>query len=810
MFLDGGDAAEAAITSRERHFHIRIEVDWDKDGRYTHPLSDLSGYVSTVTTDRSLRGSAPEELMLIEGASAAELSLTVSGEYQGLSFTGVFSPYNGLSPFYLKDPIGAEIRYSIGIETTTGTVWYQQFVGNIRTITPDRADATVEITALDRVEKLRRPIQLPPWAMSEEHLSYGEIDSQLIRSHWVIDHCLRLCDTSVSPYRPTYREETGLPPDWVEGPQFFLTGNGSYLPTVGWLDNLNADSFPAGTDTMYSPTGLINGNAPPDTARPLAFAGLGMPIGQLYGDGSQQGIIRYWCADRDGIQSYATHYAGFVLNTNGPNARAYRSIAEHNVMEIVVGDRMWLVITINTGSVRARVISNGATALVTPWIPIPVDNRPGHLIFVQWDNSGTTGGRIYLSASENSNGGLVSYGGPVSNPARDDIKGRITIGQALSLSDVFYASRNYYGAGINPAEAVRGAAYVAVLDQGLNRFSHVPNHQFRDAWDIITDIAAAEYGSVFWDEHGAFRFLNYRTILAKQTSVVRTLTLDDVEGLQVTNSLDSVRNIYTVQARRKRAILTRVFEATDPNEFYVPGRTSKVFRIWSEDVLSPITFLVPRYTTIPDTVVPQWTDGVDLGFVAQWFKQGAWKEDNTMAGGGLDISVYFNALGYLTVRIFNGWDEPARLATNAGQAAFRFNGTLIHDFDTVPMQTRDQASINAYGARNLELTGDWYQDSSATSQMLAMMLRRTSKPIPATDAITIAGDPRLQLADCVQVRDPDGLGESVNLQIYGIRREFDHDKGLTDTLTVEMLKPPGVGQWDSRQYGRWDTTFTWS
>lgn len=58
--------------------------------------------------------------------------------------------------------------------------------------------------------------------------------------------------------------------------------------------------------------------------------------------------------------------------------------------------------------------------------------------------------------------------------------------------------------------------------------------------------------------------------------------------------------------------------------------------------------------------------------------------------------------------------------------------------------------------------------------------------------------------------DPDGFGEEMRLQIYGIRRTFDRDSGLSDTLTVELLRPPEVGIWDSPQYGRWDETFVWS
>src|SRR5690606_15534627 len=115
----------------------------------------------------------------------------------------------------------------------------------------------------------------------------------------------------------------------------------------------------------------------------------------------------------------------------------------------------------------------------------------------------------------------------------DQIRGRVTVGQALSLSDIWYASRNYYGAGPGPHEGRRPARYAALLDRGLNRLTHIPAKQYPEAWDVITAVAAAEFGSVFWDEEGVFHFWNRDTILSKQANPVRTLSLDEVEGLQI-------------------------------------------------------------------------------------------------------------------------------------------------------------------------------------------------------------------------------------------------------------------------------------
>src|SRR5690606_24094525 len=186
------------------------------------------------------------------------------------------------SPFFGKEMVGAEVTYRIGVETPVGVFWYPQFIGNVRIVTPQRGSNDVEIQALDRVEKLRKPVLLPPWAMSDIHVNFGEMDSQLARSHWVIDHCLRHCDVSPSGKRPTTLEEFEAAAGQTlldgEGPVFYVTGNGSYLPTVGYLDNPSAMTFPSDGVDMYTQTAPRHPDAPETEPRPLALAALGTPI----------------------------------------------------------------------------------------------------------------------------------------------------------------------------------------------------------------------------------------------------------------------------------------------------------------------------------------------------------------------------------------------------------------------------------------------------------------------------------------------------------------------------------------------------
>ena len=255
MQTHGGSNAAKAIDSSERKFQIRLLVDWNMNGLYNHAMSDMTKYVETVNTDRNLKGTQSEDLAIIEGAAAAELKAEMAGKYNGLSLTSIFSPYQVRSPFWGKDTIGMEIKFDIGVETAVGTVWYPQFIGFVRAVTPDRASNGVTLEALDRVELLRRPVEFPAWAIfGPQRVAQGLVDAQLVDPQWVIDHCLRASDISPTPYRPATREEFGLQENDRTGPQLWISGVGGYLPSVGWLDNWNQHQFPnteAGGPTMY-------------------------------------------------------------------------------------------------------------------------------------------------------------------------------------------------------------------------------------------------------------------------------------------------------------------------------------------------------------------------------------------------------------------------------------------------------------------------------------------------------------------------------------------------------------------------------
>ena len=79
VLVDDGEFA-AAIDDADRVPVYVLKADWNRNGLYDHPLSDLTSLVEEVSVSRALASTLPAEVGLVEGYSSAELSVTLSGE----------------------------------------------------------------------------------------------------------------------------------------------------------------------------------------------------------------------------------------------------------------------------------------------------------------------------------------------------------------------------------------------------------------------------------------------------------------------------------------------------------------------------------------------------------------------------------------------------------------------------------------------------------------------------------------------------------------------------------------------------------
>lgn len=802
----GGPTAEEAIISGERIFHVQLQVDWNKDGLYDHLLSDMSRYVHSAVTDRSLQGATVAELSTVGGASAAELTLTLSGvDTEGRSLSSIFSPFQTNSPFWVVDVIGCEVIYQLGIETAIGVAWYPQFVGNIRSISPDRGANNVVITALDRVEALRKPVVVAPWAVSEQHIAVGRLEGQLMESQWLIDHALRQCDVSTSPWRPITPEETGGIVS-RNGTQLYLTGNGGLLPTVGWMDNATEQQYPdvEGGVANYEPTGQTHPAAPEPAVQPDVFAAMGAF--------TDQDRLLYWVRDRDQINGQGSSVMGFTLIEGFGQWDTWWSIMPATkVLACRTSDEIEMQIWMEAGEVWTEWDRGGPSPvhLVGPSVVIPTQTYC--LIHVCWDAFHPDGPMVYVAAGA-TNSGVVDLGSAVTwvGAGEDELSGFVDVGRQVAMQDIYFTTTNFGNVGTGSAYKPKAAKYAASVDQGLNRISFIPEMGKPQAWELIKDVANAEFGAVFWDEEGKFRFWNFDRLQAMRFDIVREITIDDLSTLSIESTLDSIRNVYAVQKSKARAVLTVAYESQDVDEFYVPPTTEKVFKLYLDNTVSPDPQLVPRHEDTSGDPVPAWTDDVQHGYVFQWFTAGAWSEAITFGTAGVDIHCYYDEDGAVTIRIWNGWAQPIRLARGNGDAsypAFRMQGTKVVYYDDFTDVELNNTSVAKYMPQTLSLSGDWVQEYMDQDGLVQKMLTKTSAPTPVADAIVMPGDPRLQMGDTIRLRDDEGFGFRFDIQINGIRREYSLDSGLTDSLTVEML--PVAGIWDDPVYGLWDETLIW-
>lgn len=827
MQTHGGAEAEAAILSPERSMVAEIKVDWNRNGQYNSYLSDLSHAADNIVVNRALTGTMPEELMLIEGAAAAELSFDLNDDspYGGMSWVQVFAPYNALSPLRAVEVIDKEVRYRIGVETPMGVVWYQQFIGNIRTVTPNRADNKVSITALDRVEKLRRPITHTDWAILDQQFGLGYQTAQMLSSSWVIDHCLRFGDTSSSPYRWRTTEENAANGGTTN--QLFISGNGGVLPNIGWVDGSSSNTFPntdQGGPSMYQDHGQPHPSSPDPSVRPQMFRAQGSGATDFGGD-----VTKYWIADRSLLADLKANRVclTFTLNTETyQDSDRWSALPDNTMlMRLRLASTRYIAVMGGLGKLWVRFVDTGtSTTFDGTKLSITAGTGFENARFTvkhRRINSTTYG--VYIRQH---GAGLVDWQTITTSSLSDSMTsstGLFELWKKLSFGDISIISYNFVDS--DPDAATQSARYAAVVDKGLNTLSFLPKRWGSEAWSVITEVAAAEFGAVSWDENGVFRFWNQDTLLSKKDTVVRHLTLDDVGQLEMTSSSDSFRNVFSITAIKKRTQEGRVFQAQGPDELLVRTGQNVDIRVWVENIVTPNSGLAPVYVNSPFTTPPTgyktWNDQVDFGVSVQFLPaSGKWDNFTYAMPNPFDkMFMYRTADGGTAVRVYNGYGKPIRFADSTVNSnveditdatpAFRWNGSKLTSFDNQVFALQDNTSVGLYGARTLELSGDWYQEFYTRGTFLSKIIARTSRPIPATDNVQIAGDPRLQLGDTIEIHDPDGMGETIRLQILGINRTFSRDGGLVDDLTVELVRPSDVGLWDSASYV-WDSTFKWS
>lgn len=826
-------AAAQAIESSSRQFTHRLMVDWNNDGQYSHALSDMSQYVVRSSRDQALTSTAPSELMLIEGYAAASLDIEIAGSYNGLSLVGHFAPYNGRSIFYASGlSLGVSMYYEIAVWTGEGWEWYRQFTGIVREAELSRENGSVVLHCLDNAERMRTPVSIPPYAMYKDYLVNGYKRAQLVDSSSLIDMAARSAGFSSGPKGWDRYHKTDWQSDyqaWARQKILEVPFHGSHLPTIGFFDNdfefhltEDWDRTPEGSSTYerreqftYGEHGYLALNAVPkgynDQARKL-----------------------YWCDYTDFYMDddpQGSTYLGVWIYWTGTNQDETSEVINYRMQ-----DRTYQLIVQSNGGVFGRLWADRFPGKPkdSPALFLPAE--PGwHFVgaVFGWDpwytQNDTTKFQTYLDGNRSAIG---DSGYALGGVAEDSRAGLVTVQNKYALSDLVIL-RDAFPFDGNTLPYDMTLYDNAEVAKGRNRITYTLREENVEAWELAKEVAAAEYGVVYFDEYGKFHFLTYDQVIAKQDQLAKEMDISNVSGLSLRLTMDSVRNVWKVTSRTGysyKGIIydfanddvpyTRNGKDTTLANFIVPNNNT-YYSFWlqdSEKVMSahPDMFRSSE-TNAWNDLSPQF-DYKPYSFI---------NNANQYQVNDLDIVIRKSSRNWTEIKMRNtGANTVGFVGTNDSRW-FRVGGTLIAEdpertwtYSTDDLAREVEAadgtpgayaqSISRYGQRVIELGNKWVQDEFQTRLMLANVMKRYGRPTPVTDAIEVPGDPRVQIGDCIDIVDPEGLGGLTRLQVLGITRELEDGVGLKDTYQVEVIERPGIGRWDDDQYGRWNTSLIWS
>src|SRR5690606_23800237 len=197
------------------------------------------------------------------------------------------------------------------------------------------------------------------------------------------------------------------------------------------------------------------------------------------------------------INDRGTHWFGFTLMTEGRNSTFYQGSQGTDVLTVTPSNNIEFRIRVINGNVQTW-FNNENTEWQYFGVQIPIPDYPWVPIMATWDITTQTGLRYRLKVGSYDTGWIATGTTSINIPQdTDTFAGIAKLSRRVGVQDVWWSMRNLYNVNTdNPPPygdgfAIREAEYGAVLDEGKNKLSSTQLTQGTDAWDIITDVAAA-------------------------------------------------------------------------------------------------------------------------------------------------------------------------------------------------------------------------------------------------------------------------------------------------------------------------------
>jgi hypothetical protein len=774
------------------------------------------------TDDRQLQGDMPEQVSTVVGYSSAEMTVTLRGvrRFPELAAHQLFSPYLVGSPLYGVKVIGTPVRYArLVVLPGGGDMAVRQFTGWIRSYELDRDTDEVRLWLSDVVDVQNKQASLPLWAVFGTDQRWSP--SRLIKLTWVVDELLMQASRSPGPV-PSRNALA------------FFKCTGSLLPSFGYghladgsterfykhgIAQENADAFIPGKYGI-TPAYVTAGPLRVDTANYAVVNANSLVVVPRAIDSwsTTIGFSGWFYSDGTGGHTSTSQIARATLFLNSiGNASGWLDDAEYPPIAALT---VW-----RDGWFRVSVREDGSRTSPGAWTWTRQATLPAGWHYIDaritFTNTGVTIGEVRVDDA------LVSMTAAGGTPARAyayfDAGGSYFVNgrdqnavllvanipcQHIEISGGATSQMAPYTPSKKaPPTTADGRPRAVIHNEAIAELNHIPNTYKRNAWDVLREVAAADFAVLHTDEYGTLHYVPHnelRNDINAQTFDPVVISDDRLLGFVVNPTYDGYRNSITMTWTDREAIREHVWKNDEPDATMAREGVLRQIQMPLNEAISVVTTTV--LTQLPAAQAPaNGADVINGGVAAVYLDEWGVPADTASWGVGCYHRSHQRSF-QLDLNAQAALPDPhtgLRFSFQGGtQGAIFIPGMKYSSQRQGTTTVSNAAEITTNGLQSLEIDASPWRQGDSTLQVIAgQILADTLTPAPVIDGISIPADPRIQLRDIVQLVSEDGITGALLAQVIGIRREDAEGGSSVDTLTMRVVRTPGIALWDDPLIG---------
>jgi hypothetical protein len=345
----------------------------------------------------------------------------------------------------------------------------------------------------------------------------------------------------------------------------------------------------------------------------------------------------------------------------------------------------------------------------------------------------------------------------------------------------------------------------AALDPSLNALQVVPEMS-GDPWQIIQEVADAEFAVAGFDESGIFRFKNRATLRGAALSRTVTSTMA-LRALGVESTTASVINRATIP-------YTPYVYATVASTVWTIGTATRIPKGQTVTLTATVDGLFTNLATTISKLPNGTVDPTASYYRVSYDSAGSSEHPGVTFGAIMQTSANTLTIPVTNPTTRDAWlVSPANyLDVPAGTPLLRIaalavtpGDALVADFQYPPVSSGGAASTRWGEVAYQPSSSQWLQDPDSATQLAQDIVVDSCIPRPNLTNVSIIPDPRLQLSDVVRIVDSDrtGVDEYARIFAWTLTYEAGSDGGdMTYDMTIDARTLSAPGGWIMGYAGR--------